>query len=198
MSRLITSSRPHYPRVKITDNALEAAHGHIYVDLDGMHELLRDDLGLAEDVTPKYFLYGDGKASRLLGYHVPYSRTAAINVHASEHYASASSTLVHESVHLVDSIERPIRTSGELALRLGAHKAAMLGGAAVAGVLPGPGLTDVMAHTYAYWKLRFGLYYKHLDPSENRARRVQNDEYYAAKYADVIQVGRHAVKPTIL
>ena len=198
MSRIIQSDNPLYPRVKITDNLMKQTGGNISVDLDGINELLRDDLGLDEDVTPKYTLYGDGSHSALLGLHVPFSHTALVNVPASNAHQSASSTLVHESVHLVDSIHHPIRTTGEVGLRVGAHKVALLGAATVAEFIPGPGLTDWIAGAVTYYNLRLGLYYRHLDPSENRARRIQNDDYYKEKYADLIKVGHQAGRLTLM
>ncbi len=197
MPHIIRSENPLYPKVKITDALLDATGGQIKVDLDGINELLRTELGLDEEVAPKFTLYGRRDTSTILGFHFPFSRTACVNVQASEHFKSASSTLIHESVHLVDSIHHPIRTAGEVALRWGSHKGSMFAGSFVSGVLPGPVVTDAISHALTYYNLRMGLYYRHLDPSENRARAMENDHDVVEKYKDVIQVGRHATRFTM-
>jgi len=187
--KIIESRDPLYPRVTITDAAMEAAGGDIKVDLDGIHELLRDDLGLEKEITPRFVLYGKRESSSLLGLHIPFTKTAYVNLPSSEHLGTASSTLVHESVHLVDSLERPIRTAGEVALRWASHKGSMFAGAKASYLLPGPLITDAAAHIITYYNLRMGLYYRHLDPSENRARSIQNDPEMIAKYGQLIKVG---------
>lgn len=187
--KIFESRDPLYPRVTITDAAVQAADGDIQVDLDGIHELLRTDLGLEKEVTPKFVLYGKRESSAILGLHVPFTKTAYVNLPSSEYAGSASSTLIHEAVHLVDSLERPIRTAGEVALRWASHKGSMLAGAKASLLLPGPLITDAAAHMITYYNLRMGLYYRHLDPSENRARSVQNDAEIIDKYGQIIRVG---------
>jgi len=190
MSKVFSSENPEFPRVKITDAAMNSVNGDIAVDLEGINELLRDDLGLEKDITPNYVLYGRSKSIGLLGLHVPYTHTAFVQVPASLNYGEGpSSTLIHESVHLVDSVEHKFRTAGELALRGAATVASSKIARAGAEILPGPVITDAVAYWMLFMRLRMGLYYHKLDPSENRARDRQNDPYLAEKYRDVVRVG---------
>ena len=190
MARIFSSGNPEFPRVKVTDAAMDAVGGRIDVDLEGINELLRDDLGLEKEITPKYVLYGRSRDTGLLGLHVPYTHTAFVQVPASLEYGEGpSSTLVHESVHLVDSVEHKFRTAGELAMRGAATIASGKLARAGAEILPGPVITDAMAYWMIFLKLRMGLYYQKLDPSENRARYHQNDPYLRDKYRDVVKVG---------
>lgn len=191
MSKVFYSENSQFPRVKITDAAMKAVGGEVSVDLEGINQLLRTDLGLEEPITPKYVLYGRRKNSPLLGLHVPYSHTAYVQLPTSyENDFTAVPTLIHESVHLVDSVQHPVRTAGELALRGLAHVASVRLARETAELLPGPELTDLFARSLTYWGLRMELYYRRLDPSENRARRRQNDEALLDKYHGVITIGR--------
>lgn len=49
-----------------------------------------------------------------------------------------------------------------------------------------PILNSGLVYLYALYKLRVGLYYDHLDPSENRARRFETSEELAEKYQGLI------------
>lgn len=190
MKKVFASQNPEFPRVEITEKAMNAVNGEVYVDLDGINELLREDLGLKKTITPKYLLYGNDRGVPLLGLHIPYSHKAYVQLPASTRmYGSAVRTLIHESVHLVDSVEHRVRTGAELALRGLAGLACARISKEVGENLPGPTVTDALGQIATFVGLRTNLYYRHLDPSENRARRFQTDDDLFDKYRDVIKIG---------
>ncbi len=190
----IRSPHPNYPRVRVTGAAMEAVGGDVDVNLDGLNDLLRGDLGLQRNVAPRYLLYGRVQIAPVLGLHIPYTRTALVQVPGSERYHTKNDrtggvlrTLIHESVHLVDSWQHPVRTLGELGLRY----AATVGSVAVANLASQQVPSDILEtplNIYLFYKLRLSLYYNHLDPSENRARRLEKDEELYEKYQGLISL----------
>lgn len=193
MSKIIESEIPGYPRIKITEAAMRTIGMDINVDLDGVNELLREDLGLERSITPHYVLYGRSRSAQLRGAHMPYTRTAYVQIPTSHETDDdyGASTFIHESVHLVDSWQHPIRTSSELALRGLAHTVSLKAARELAATDMGPDALDGFVTGFAYWQLRFGLYYGKLDPSENRARHAQKMKTY---YTSTVKLSPLAVE----
>lgn len=191
--KLIRSANESYPVVKVTDAAMKSMHSDITVDLDGLNELLRDDLGLESPVAPQFTLYGRSRYSLLKGFHLHSSSTAYLHVPSiariqeSNDYSLRRGTaqvLVHEANHLVDSLDHPSRTLGETAMRVAWGGVSGLVGVEVANQIDGIGGAPLGIGAALVAQR---VYYDYLDKGEIRAREAHHNAELVEKYERVVR-----------
>ena len=192
--KVIESVNSNLPRVIVTEAAMRSVGSDINVDLDGLNELLRTDLNLKSPDRPSFVLYGRSRHPYTKGFHLPFTNTGYVQIPATAKMTKLNDysirrgitqVLVHESSHLVDSMDRKTRTLGETAVRMGWNMGTVFGGVETAQAVGGIG-GDAIG--FAVVGLASRLFYDYLDQGENRARDIHHDDALVDKYKNVIQL----------
>lgn len=168
------------PEVLVAKNVVDRL-GMPEVDYDSLHQFMTDELGVPYDDPTNIKLYGRGKNSSLLGFHVPYTRTVHVNAPATEHrFMTTGGTMrvvAHEGRHRADSTNRKLVTAAELAGRWTSYKV----GFEVTEAIP------YLAPLAVFGALKTrGLYYRHVAPEEKRARKQEVDPSTLAHEGDIL------------
>jgi hypothetical protein len=167
------------PEVLVTSFAASRL-GVPVVNYDSLHQFLTDDLGISYDEKTTIKLYGAFKRSRMLGFHIPYTRTIHANAVAAEerfiHQGGTMRIVAHEGTHRTDSSNTKVRTAIEMGARLAIFKA----GYDLAPHLPlleaSPGIAAIMSR----------LAYYAVEPPEIRARRMEKSQATIEHEQDIL------------
>lgn len=197
------------PTVEVAPKVLKEI-GPPVVDYNGLAELYYGDLKLPLDVQPVINL--KPLRGNIYGVHMPLQKSISIDPIKTTKFGTRrplTDVLIHESQHLVDSVEHPAK-----AVLFSAARLSVLGlssfltyKAMKEGPLPDVGekIRDAIGWQNAggdFWagyidmyviglgiggKLARKAYYKRFDPSELSARRTERRTDLRTKYAKVIQ-----------
>lgn len=165
--------------------------GEPAVDYGLLDELFREELGIDKSVIPTVHLQGRFKHSQSLGSHRPFSRSVKVNAVANEYRRAkkkndpkhgTTGTLVHEAVHLRDSVNHRKRLVVETIVKggvpIGVYSIA--DDVAQAIQYPNPSLFITGSVIIA------GIAYYLLDPAEIRARSLGDNPEILKKYDTAI------------
>jgi hypothetical protein len=178
--KTVNSGQPNHPIVYITKGAEKSLEG-LEVNPEQLNSFVREDMDYQRDITPRYVMYGRVKRSPLAGLHLPFTpfifiqAPSSMQIYPKDKNRGLRETIVHETSHFVDSWDHPVRTAAECALRY----AATIAAAKFVG-LDSPETTGRLLFPYqaiGFYALRFSIYYRHLDPSERRARSREDDAW---------------------
>jgi len=171
-----------------------AVKSDVNVDLDLLHDFLRKELRLKSEKTPKFMLYGRTSNSVVKGFQAVLSSTAYIQLPSSitnrQHSESpahreASRVLMHESGHLVDSLDRKVRSIGETALAIGVSGLSAIAAYQYGRLLPEMAAVPVDASAYVGMQL---LYRWGFDPRELRTHKIDQNEELVSQYQNIISL----------
>ncbi len=182
--------RESQPKVIVKPSVVEKL-GEPQVNYDQLDELFRKELGIDRTIVPTIHLRRRRLAPHL-GVHVPFTNSINVYPVAIENKKQPQDTevgmntmhvVIHEGVHLSDSINHKRKTAVEVGLRVASTEAGWLYGNFVGSNLSEPlhsacALGFAVATNVAYqWTL---------DPTERRAHRIADDPELNRKYRDAI------------